>query len=83
MFCAARVEVVLQTSNISTQWEEDHVKWTAVVVTAALVGDAEFFLREQFLGMADGFRRVITKMDDWSEVSPYPYKEGQQLKRRE
>lgn len=65
-----RVEVVLQISNISTELEEDRAKWTATIVTAALVGDPEFFLREQFLQMAEGFRRVITKIGNWSEVGP-------------
>jgi hypothetical protein len=63
-----RVEVVLQLSDASTEKEGDHASWTAAIITAALLGDANFFLRPQFQQMADGFRRVMADVDSWSQV---------------
>jgi hypothetical protein len=70
-----RVEAVLQLSGGPTQKEGDQAKWTAAIVTAALTGDSDFFLRQQFQQMLDGFRRVIADVEDWSQVGPLPVQE--------
>lgn len=73
-----------KSSWVSTRSLEDHIRWTTVIVTTAMLGSSSFFSNPQFQGMAQSFGKCIKKEDEWSEVSFHPVlRNVQQLKRWE
>jgi hypothetical protein len=69
LFLARGVTLIFQSSTITTQSEEDHIRWTAVIVTASMFGNSFFFATLQFREMACSFKKPIEGDDRWFQVS--------------
>ena len=68
-FRTVGINKTLQSSKVSTVSVEAHTRWTAVIVTSALLGGPLFFTSNQFKEMREGFKAVMKGARPWRLVS--------------